>query len=264
MKNTFRFLFYLLFLISCTKESATSLVDAVAPPNSTITITPSVSLVPSVNKGYIINHSYYSLSYSEANRLAEWVFYKLTPEMINGTQSRTDDFRIDPLVKLNPVKSTDYTGSGYDRGHLCPAADMTLNLTSMSETFYMSNMTPQNPSFNRGIWETLESKVRTWAIEKNGVYVFTGPILSNNCGTINNGTIPVPCSFYKIVYKDTGTEKIAIAFILNNQGSAASLQTFVCNIDQIESLTGINFFSDLPDDIENKLESTVYTTNWSW
>ena len=79
------------------------------------------------------------------------------------------------------------------------------------------------------------------------------PILNNNCGAISNGTITVPCSFYKIVYKDTGADKIAVAFILNNQGSTANLKTFVCNIDQIETLTGIDFFSALPDDVENKL-----------
>jgi endonuclease G len=256
MKYVFRILFLVIFLFSCTKESASTFVQ-------TNQGNP-VSLLPSINKGYIINHTYYSLSYSDANRQAEWVFYNLTPEQINGTQARTDDFRADALVKNNPVKSTDYTGSGYDRGHLCPAADMSLNLTSMSETFYMSNMTPQNPSFNRGIWSTLEDKVRSWAIEKNGVYVATGPILNNNCGAISNGTITVPCSFYKIVYKDTGADKIAVAFILNNQGSTANLKTFVCNIDQIETLTGIDFFSALPDDVENKLESSIYTSNWSW
>ena len=256
MKYVFRILFLVIFLFSCTKESASTFVQ-------TNQGNP-VSLLTSTNKGYIINHTYYSLSYSDANRQAEWVFYNLTPEQINGTQARTDDFRADALVKNNPVKSTDYTGSGYDRGHLCPAADMSLNLTSMSETFYMSNMTPQNPSFNRGIWSTLEDKVRSWAIEKNGVYVATGPILNNNCGAISNGTITVPCSFYKIVYKDTGADKIAVAFILNNQGSTANLKTFVCNIDQIETLTGIDFFSALPDDVENKLESSIYTSNWSW
>jgi endonuclease G len=167
-------------------------------------------------------------------------------------------------VKKNPVGSGDYSGSGYDRGHLCPAGDMKLNLTSMSETFYMSNMSPQDPSFNRGIWETLESRVRTWALEKNGVYVVTGPILKNICGSIKNGTISVPCSYYKIVFKDNGTEKIAIALILNNQGSSSSLKSFVTSIDNIEALTGIDFFSSLSDDIENKLESTINTSSWSW
>jgi endonuclease G len=125
-------------------------------------------------------------------------------------------------------------------------------------------MSPQEPMFNRGIWETLESKVRTWANEKNGVYVVTGPILKNICGTISNGTISVPCSYYKIVFKDNGTEKIAIALILNNQSSSSSLKSFVTSIDNIESLTNIDFFSGLSDDIENKMESSINTSNWSW
>ena len=220
--------------------------------------------MPTHAKGYLIEHSYYAISYSEANRQAEWVAYALTPSSINGPQERTDDFKIDPKVKKNPVGSGDYSGSGYDRGHLCPAADKKLNLTAMSETFYMSNMSPQNPSFNRGIWETLESRVRIWAMEKNGVYVFTGPILKNICGSIKNGTISVPCSYYKIIFKDNGNEKIAIALVLNNQGSSASLKSFVTSIDNIESLTGIDFFSSLSDDIENKMESTINTASWSW
>ena len=125
-------------------------------------------------------------------------------------------------------------------------------------------MSPQDPSFNRGIWETLESRVRTWANEKNGVYVITGPILKNIGGSIKNGTISVPCSYYKIVFKDNGSEKIAIALILNNQGSSSSLKSFATSIDNIESLTGIDFFSGLSDDIENKLESNINTSSWNW
>jgi len=246
----------LLLFVSCTKDTSTI--------NAQSSVVASTSLTPTTNRGYLIQHTYFTLSYSETNRQAEWVAYNLTPESINGPQERTDNFRIDPKVRNNPVGSGDYSGSGYDRGHLCPAGDMKLNLTSMSETFYMSNMSPQNPSFNRGIWETLESRVRTWALEKNGVYVVTGPILKNICGTIKNGTISVPCSYYKIVFKDNGNEKIAIALILNNQGSNSSLKSFVTSIDNIEALTGIDFFSSLSDDIENKLESTINTSSWSW
>lgn len=256
MRNRLYSVLLLLLLVSCKKDTATI--------NAQSSVVATTSLTPTTNRGYLIQHTYFTLSYSEANRQAEWVAYNLTPESINGPQERTDNFRIDPKVRNNPVGSGDYSGSGYDRGHLCPAGDMKLNLTSMSETFYMSNMSPQNPSFNRGIWETLESRVRTWALEKNGVYVVTGPILKNICGTIKNGTISVPCSYYKIVFKDNGNEKIAIALILNNQGSSSSLKSFVTSIDNIEALTGIDFFSSLSDDIENKLESTINTSSWSW
>ena len=256
MSNRLYSFLLLILFVSCSKDTTTISAQS--------SIVGSTSLVPSTNKGYLIQHTYFTLSYSETNRQAEWVAYNLTPSFINGPQARTDDFRIDPKVKNNPVASGDYSGSGYDRGHLCPAGDMKLNLTSMSETFYMSNMSPQDPSFNRGIWETLESRVRTWANEKNGVYVVTGPILKNICGSIKNGTISVPCSYYKIVFKDNGSEMIAIALILNNQGSSSTLKSFATSIDNIESLTGIDFFSGLSDDIENKLESTINTSSWSW
>ena len=241
-------LLFLILFVSCSKDTTTIRAQS--------SLVGSTSLVPTTNKGYLIQHTYFTLSYSETNRQAEWVAYNLTPSFINGPQARTDDFRIDPKVKNNPVGSGDYSGSGYDRGHLCPAGDMKLNLTSMSETFYMSNMSPQDPS--------LESRVRTWANEKNGVYVVTGPILKNICGSIKNGTISVPCSYYKIIFKDNGSEKIAIALILNNQGSSSSLKSFVTSIDNIESHTGIDFFSGLTDDIENKLESIINTSSWSW
>jgi len=256
MNNRLYSFLLLILFVSCSKDTTTISAQS--------SVVGSTSFIPSTNRGYLIQHSYFTISYSETNRQAEWVAYTLTPASINGTQERTDNFRIDPNVKSNPVGSGDYSSSGYDRGHLCPAGDMKLNLTSMSESFYMSNMSPQDPSFNRGIWETLESRVRTWAIEKNGVYVVTGPILKNICGSIKNGTISVPCSYYKIVFKDNGTEKIAIALILNNQGSSSTLKSFVTSIDNIEALTGIDFFSSLSDDIENKLESSTNTSNWSW
>jgi len=256
MNNRLYSFLLLILFVSCSKETSSI--------NAQSSVVSSTSLIPTTNRGYLIQHSYFTLSYSETNRQAEWVAYTLTPASINGTQERTDNFRIDPKVKNNPVGSGDYSSSGYDRGHLCPAGDMKLNLTSMSETFYMSNISPQDPSFNRGIWETLESRVRTWAIEKNGVYVVTGPILKNICGSIKNGTISVPCSYYKIIFKDNGTEKIAIALILNNQGSGSSLKSFVTSIDNIEALTGIDFFSSLSDDIENKMESSTNTSSWSW
>ena len=257
MKFRLYSILYLFLFLSCTKDTSTS--------NTQVgQVLSSSSLSPTTSRGYLIEHTYYSLSYSETNRQAEWVAYNLTPSSINGNQERTDDFKIDPKVRNNPVGSGDYSGSGYDRGHLCPAADLKLNLTAMSETFYMSNMSPQDPSFNRGIWETIESRVRTWAIEKNGVYVVTGPVLKNICGSIKNGSISVPCSYYKIIFKDNGSDKIAIALLINNQGSSASVKSFVTTIDNIESLTGIDFFSSLSNDVETKLESSVNTGAWSW
>ncbi|MEY4811346.1 MAG: hypothetical protein RLZZ462_219 [Bacteroidota bacterium] len=220
------------------------------------------SLLPTNQKGITIKHTYYSLSYSEADKQAEWVAYYLTPALINGPQKRSSKFLPDPLLS-NPVGSNSYTKSGYDRGHLCPAADMKLNAVSMAESFYMSNMSPQVPALNRGIWSKLEDKVRDWALEKNGLYVVTGPLLNKSCGSVNQ-KITVPCAYYKMVFKQTKTGVEAIAFLLPNAGSAQPLKQFVVSIDYLESLTGIDFFASLPDSEEEKFESVLLTNNWQW
>ena len=220
------------------------------------------SLLPSNYKGYTVAHTYYTISYSEADKLAEWVAYSLSPMLINGTQKRTSKFMADPMIK-DAVRPSSYSKSGYDRGHLCPAADMKLNLVSMNESFYMSNMSPQVPSFNRGIWSKLEDKIRDWALEKKGLYVVTGPLLNKNCGTVNQ-KITVPCAYYKMVFKQTKTGVEAIAFLLPNAGSTQPLKQFVVSIDYIEALTGIDFFANLPDSEEEKFESRVLTNIWQW
>lgn len=211
------------------------------------------------SKGEIVKHTYYTLAYSEDDEQAYWVFYHLTPELINGTQARTDDFRADPAVSTGSATLIDYKGSGYDRGHLCPAADMTLNKTSMSETFFLSNMTPQNASFNRGIWSKLEDQVRTWALKCDGLYVATGGILSNPKGKIGINEVTIPASFYKVVYDETNG---MIGLIVPNEGSQKMLSEFVVSVDSVEVLTGIDFFSGLEDKVENQLEKEVKLSNW--
>jgi endonuclease G, mitochondrial len=215
---------------------------------------------PETFLGYKIQHSYYTLSYSSTHRQAEYSYYYLSPESILGGQERTDDFRVDPKVKSNPVKSTDYQGSGFDRGHLCPAADMALDLTAMSETFYMSNMSPMAPSFNRGIWSRLEDWVREEALGNSGLYVVTGPILSSSCGSIKE-SITVPCAYYKIVFTG-GSQPRMLGFVLSNEGASGSLQAFAVSVDEIEKNTGLDFFSQLDNGLEESLESKVNFSGW--
>ena len=222
----------------------------------------STDYIPQVSLGYTIQHSYYSLSYSSTHRQAEYAYYYLSPESILGGQARTDDFRVDPKVKANPVKSTDYQGSGYDRGHLCPAADMALNLTAMSETFFMSNMSPMTPSFNRGIWSKLEDWVRDAALQEGGLFVVTGPVLSKSCGSINS-SITIPCSYYKIVFTGGSSPKM-LGFLLSNAGASGSVQQFVITIDALEQQTGIDFFPQLEDALEQNLESKVSLSGWKF
>ncbi|MDH5598865.1 MAG: DNA/RNA non-specific endonuclease, partial [Cyclobacteriaceae bacterium] len=142
------------------------------------------TFLPCTNSGEIITHTNYSLSYCEKHEQAEWVYYWLTPDRILGDAKRNDRFKEDPDVFTGSSKLSDYKGSGFDRGHLCPAADNKNSDITMAESFYMSNMSPQLPAFNRGIWKQLEEQFRVWALDSEGLYVVTAGILSDSLHTI--------------------------------------------------------------------------------
>ncbi len=211
--------------------------------------------------GELVHHTYYSFSYSEQHEQAEWVFYEIKKERILGLVSRTDDFRSDNYVSTNSATLSDYKGSGYDRGHLAPAHDFSFNKDAMSESFYMSNMSPQNPSFNRGIWGNLEKLVRSWG-NNSSVYVVTGPILSSCSATIGQNNVCVPEYYYKVIY-DPSEQKM-IALILPNRKGNQDLDYYVCTVNNLEERTNIDFFPEIEDKIEEKLESEVHKEDWNW
>ncbi len=171
----------------------------------------------------IIEHSAYILEYNEKYEHAEWVIYLLTQDRVSGSSERTDNFRPDPKVKTHSASLADYKGSGYDRGHLAPAADMKWSENVMSESFFMSNMSPQKPGFNRGIWKRLESIVRTWAIENDEIYVVTGPVLSDNLSAIGTNEVAIPEYYYKIILDYKEPEIKGIGFVVPNKSSKISL-----------------------------------------
>lgn len=215
------------------------------------------------NDETVIQHKYYTLRYREEHEQAEWVAYKLTADETEGDGER-DKFLEDKMVKTGSAKPTDYTKSGYDRGHLAPAADFNFSQEAKSESFYMSNMSPQAPQFNRGIWKYLEERVRYWVQNKENLYIVTGPILKEGLETIGKkNKISVPEYFYKILLerKQNGTYS-AIAFKMKNEPSKKVLAEFVVSIDEIERETGIDFFPNLPDDVEKVLEKIVSRKGW--
>jgi len=213
--------------------------------------------------GVIIKKTYYTFSYDEANEQAKWVYYELNPSFINGKSKRHNDFRPDRSVRTGSATLSDYKASGYDRGHLCPAAAMKLNPKAMSETFFMSNMSPQAPDFNRGIWKNLESIVRDWVRNERRLYIVTGPIFKDNKGKIGKSGVTIPGYYFKVIYDPTDKEKM-IALILPNKKCSKSLSSYVVPVDKVEALTGIDFFPQLADSKENALESKSIATNWSW
>jgi len=212
----------------------------------------------------IIRHLGYTLSYNEKHEQANWVAYELTADETHKTVNRSNDFQPDNAVKTGSATNEDYQGSGYDRGHLAPAADMEWSEQAMEESFYYSNMSPQVPGFNRGIWKKLEEQVRQWAIENRDIYVVTGPVLENNLQTIGPHKVSVPRYYYKVILDYTEPELKGIGFILPNASSTLPLQNFAVTIDSVEHLTGLNFFPALPYKQELVIEKTICIPCWSW
>jgi len=222
-----------------------------------------VDLTPQSGGTELIKHGYYTLGYAEQHEQAAWVFYKLTPEMIMGDVERKDNFRADKSISTKSATLSDYKGSGYDRGHLAPAADMTASYQAMTESFYLSNVSPQTPGFNRGVWKRAETLVRNWAIEEKVLYVITGAIFDDNRGAIGSNEVTVPGYYYKVIYDPTERKKM-IAMILPHESSSANLESFVVSVDSVEIRTGIDFFPGLPDKLERYLERRSDVTKWSF
>lgn len=215
--------------------------------------------------GEVVHHSYYSLSYIEKHELSEWVCYELTRESLRLPRvPRHNWFDADPKVKTLSAVHADFNGSGYDRGHLVPAADMAFSDTAMKETFYMSNITPQVRQFNNGIWRELEEQVRDWAFKSGRVIVVSGPILTKGIrGKIGRNGVSVPSYFYKIVLNISSEENDAIAFIIPNELSEKPLQEYAVTIDSVEVITGIDFFAELFNPaLQEKIESNIDLGKW--
>ena len=213
----------------------------------------------------VIEREGYALGYVEAWEQPAWVAYRLTKdEVMTRKANRSDAFIEDPEVRTGSAISFDYQGSGYDRGHLAPAGDMHWSAKTMLESFYMSNMSPQEPSFNRGIWSKLEKAVRRFAYSEGSVVVVTGPIVTaDDTKTIGHNKVRVPGFYYKVVYDETPPEKM-IAFILPNKGSNKPVESFVVTVDDVEEATGLDFFSALPEDVQNRLEARSNPSDWTW
>jgi len=210
----------------------------------------------------IIKHTAYTLSWNPQNRQANWVAYQLTADRTRPIVGRTNKFLADSAVSTTTAADRDYVRSGYDRGHLVPAADMAWSAITMKESFYYSNISPQVPAFNRGIWKKLEEKVRAWAVDNQDIYVVTGPVFSDSVKTIGPNKVAVPAYFYKVIADNELPQIKGIAFIMPNAGSSLPLETYAVTIDSIERLTGINFFPQLSFEDEKLIESAINIADW--
>ncbi|MBO4985510.1 MAG: DNA/RNA non-specific endonuclease [Bacteroides sp.] len=215
----------------------------------------------------ILKRKGYTTSYNREWKLPNWVAWELTPEKLIEREGRTNDFLPDPdLPEKEAVTTKDYKSSGYDRGHMCPAGDSRWHWKAMQESFYMTNMCPQNHKLNSGDWKELEEACRRWAKQEGRIYIVCGPILyQGNHKTIGKQAdrrIIVPEAFFKVVLCMESNPPRAIGFIYKNEGGNRPMSSYVNSVDQVERITGIDFFPALPDEIEAKVEAACDPKLW--
>lgn len=218
--------------------------------------------LPVSTTGELVVHRWFALSYDEDHEQAEWVAYELTRDRLNQNwAARPNTFRPDPEVRTESATPRDYNSSGYDKGHLCPAADMAFSEAAIDETFLMSNMSPQIPGFNAGIWRELEELTRDWARQFKRLYVVTGPVLTDpGLSQIGFSKVSVPNAFYKVLVAPDQLR--AIAFIMPNEVSNRPVMDYACAIDKVERKTGMDFFPKLLKGLNEELEGSLDKNAW--
>lgn len=214
----------------------------------------------------VIRHEGYTVSYNSDYCIANWVAYELTSEEATSKSvERSNKFTPDPAVKGATATNEDYTRTGYDRGHLAPAGDMKWSAKAMRESFYFSNICPQKPGLNRGIWKELEEQSRLWAKENGTLFIVTGPVITPELKRLGKNRVGVPEKFYKVLCYHTGKAYKMIGFIFENRDyKNQTLKSMAIPVDSVEKITQIDFFPQIPDVEERKAQSETDWAFWSF
>lgn len=213
-----------------------------------------------------LQHTGFVVSYNTSTYTPSWVAWNLTSEKTTGPISRKDyDFAPDPMLDTRyQVKKQEYAKSGYDRGHMCPAGDMEWSSLAMNDSHYMTNICPQTPKLNQVYWERLESACRRWANLYGSIYIVCGPVYNTSkhitIGT--NHAIVVPNGYFKVVISLQEGEEKGIGFYYKNDDSRQTMEDASLSIDQVEGMTGYDFFAELQDEIENRIEAQNKLSSW--
>ena len=211
-------------------------------------------------------HEGYTCSFNTSRLTPTYVACCLTRERVNGKVKRTNFFDVDPSVESRyQVRHSDYSGTRFDRGHMCPAADNQHSQKAMVECFYMTNMCPQRHALNSGAWNDLEIQCRSWARNYGRVYICSGPIYDKKpyqtIGNRRSCRIAVPDRFFKVVLM-VGRQTKAIGFIYPNGSANKEMRSYAVSVDKVEQVTGLNFFYLLDDKIENQIEKECKPSAW--
>jgi endonuclease G len=213
----------------------------------------------SSQKEQIIEHEGYTVSYNPDYKIANWVAYELTAQEAGSNEARRSDrFVPDPLVdERETATGDDYAHSGYDRGHLAPAGDMKWSDKAMQESFYYTNICPQDKGLNTGIWNSLEMQCRKWAGKHGTLLIVTGPVIKDNLERLGCNEVGIPQYFYKVVCIP-GDKPKGIGFLFENRSyTKTPLRSMAVPIDSIEKISGIDFFYTFPIDVQARMEASL-------
>lgn len=221
------------------------------------------TVIPADIDSEIVEYPGFTVSFNKSTHIPNYVAWQLTREHTDGPISRKGfDFAEDPAVPGSATPA-DYRRSGYDRGHMAPAGDMKWSADAMRACFYMTNMCPQDDALNRGSWATVESNCRNWAVRDSLLVIVCGPVLTDRLTrTIGQSGVVVPQRFFKVVLAPYANPPRAIGFVMNNGVVEGGAQRSATTVDEVERITGYDFFSALPDEIENQVEQQCNYPQW--
>ena len=213
---------------------------------------------------YILAKQSFTVSFNPKTIIPNWVAYELTADETDGPWTRKGlNFTPDPNYDGPQADHSDYKGSGYSRGHLAPAGDMKWDSVAMLESFYYTNCIPQDEKLNNGKWNQLEIKTRSWAQQYGKVFVVTGPVFYQS-DTLRIGPhgIAVPHACFKALLAHKEIGYTSIAFVMRNGGETRSMSECAITVDELEALLGLDLFCNLPDELEESVESKMVMEDW--
>ena len=210
----------------------------------------------------ILYRKAYVVSYNQDTKNPNWVAWHLTSDHVDGPCPRINRFHEDEDVDMPRATLEDYRGSGWSRGHMCPAGDNKWDEEAMYQSFSLTNVCPQNASLNSGLWNSIEKNCRQWAQEYGDIYIVCGPMYINKKHElIGPNNVVVPEAFFKVVLCLSGVPK-AFGFVVRNTDGNRKRDLFYNSIDEVERITGLDFFPSLPDKLENEVEAKANMDSW--
>lgn len=216
------------------------------------------------NSDVVLVYNGFVVNYNTERLIPNWVAYELTAEEVAGDVPRAKGFSMDLDYKDRQAMREDYSNTGWDKGHMAPSADMKWSQTAMNESFYLTNICPQNHTLNGREWHTLEKNIRDWAVKFGNVWVVCGPYVhANKYGTIGERQVVVPDGFFKAVLRQGGKNWLSIGFVFENESHKQPIKDAVVSVNDVEALIGYDLFTNLNDRFEEKIEAQASWTEWT-